>query len=604
MGKESWKNRAAVIWLLIASSCFWACADTDMFTEQENSNQVENESATEQETVITKAERLNRAADSLKEELFYYGFEEPVTLKVGYGYDSVVKWADGEGPEDNVWTRLYEEMGINGKVLFSVDSTQLDTRLATAIAADDYPDILCGSITDMVEYAKGGKIADITEVFDEYASDELKEYLNYGGINVLDSCMIDGKLYGLAQANESQAEGMMMFIRQDWLDNLGLSIPKTVEELKAVAKAFTEEDPDGNNVDDTYGLVLNGKDGFTFWSGVQAFFEGYGAAPGYWSDNFTFIERNGTVIWGGALAEEMKTALADLQEMYANGWLAKDFGTMGYKQIIEEFTSGNCGIFFAPRWGVMSRYAELLKNDIHAEISAALIPDGMGMGSSKAYVPMTTANVWMISSKCEHPEALIKLMNLSVRFLANYENEEERKIFVSDADGYSGWKAAWISFQKPGNAVDTMVRMRKALETGCITDDMTEENVREYHQMMLFYEAKEEGTLAGLLENNDGDIKAGAAAVGFYPEESGGKVMLQQLAENRIVYSVYNTIPTEKMVSCYSVLNKLAFEKIVRIICGESVETYDDFLESWMSLGGREATREAQEWYDKNIAGS
>lgn len=42
------------------------------------------------------------------------------------------------------------------------------------------------------------------------------------------------------------AMAMMMFIRQDWLDNLNLEIPTTMEELKAVAKAFTEQDPDGN----------------------------------------------------------------------------------------------------------------------------------------------------------------------------------------------------------------------------------------------------------------------------------------------------------------------------------------------------------------------
>ncbi len=35
-----------------------------------------------------------------------------------------------------------------------------------------------------------------------------------------------------------------MWIRQDWLDNLGLEAPRTWDELVAVAEAFVKEDPD------------------------------------------------------------------------------------------------------------------------------------------------------------------------------------------------------------------------------------------------------------------------------------------------------------------------------------------------------------------------
>ena len=549
-----------------------------------------------------KRERdLNDAAAKLQDHYELYGYENPITLKMGFCYDSVFEWENGENIYDNTWTNLYKKMGINQEVLFSVDATQMPTKLSTAIASGNYPDLICGSLTDMVQYARTGIIADISAAFEEYASEDLKEYLNYGGIDVLDYCRVDGKLYGLAQACESQTEGMMMFVRQDWLDNLGLTMPKTMEELKAVAKAFTADDPDQNGVADTYGLALNGKDGFTFWSGIQAYFEGYGAAPGYWSDNFTFIERNGEIVWGGALKEEMKAGLADLQEMYEQGWLTRDFGTMGYQQVISDFTSGTCGIFFAPYWGVMSRYGTLLQNDINARVSAALIPDGMGEGSSRAYIPMTTTKVWMISSECEHPEALIKLMNLSVRFLANYENEQERKMFTGERGVYTDWKSSWIPFIKPGEVIDTEIRMSKALEEGRVVEGMTEDNREEFNQMMAFYKAREDGTLTELLESGTADIITGAAASTVYPAEGGGSVMLKQLAEGHIVYSAYNTAATEKMASCYSILNKLAFETIIKIICGESVDSYDTFLESWRLLGGEEVTEEANGWYKENV---
>ncbi|MNI45704.1 Lipoprotein LipO precursor [compost metagenome] len=47
-----------------------------------------------------------------------------------------------------------------------------------------------------------------------------------------------------------------VIIRQDWLNNVGLSEPTTVDEFYNVLKAFKEKDPDKNGVNDTYGLML------------------------------------------------------------------------------------------------------------------------------------------------------------------------------------------------------------------------------------------------------------------------------------------------------------------------------------------------------------
>ena len=35
-----------------------------------------------------------------------------------------------------------------------------------------------------------------------------------------------------------------MWIRQDWLDKLGLEVPRTWDEMAAVAEAFVTQDPD------------------------------------------------------------------------------------------------------------------------------------------------------------------------------------------------------------------------------------------------------------------------------------------------------------------------------------------------------------------------
>src|SRR5690606_4777870 len=49
----------------------------------------------------------------------------------------------------------------------------------------------------------------------------------------------------------------VMFIRMDWLDALGLSLPKTTEELLDVAHAFAHQDPDNNGINDTFGINIS-----------------------------------------------------------------------------------------------------------------------------------------------------------------------------------------------------------------------------------------------------------------------------------------------------------------------------------------------------------
>ena len=577
-----------------------ACGSSEGGNVSKESTESKQSGSTEAQNTVSSSGNpaFDAVVEDLKSEIKFYGYEDPITLKMGFSYASDFGWAGNETFEDNIWRNLYKALGFDVEVLYNIDATQAETKLATSITSGNYPDLLSGSSTEIVKYAETGVIADITDVFEEYASDELKEYLNYGGVDNLSAGIVNGRLYGIPTASEAQIDGMMMYIRKDWLDNLGLEVPKTMDELKAVAKAFTEDDPDGNGVDDTYGLALCGADGFTYWSGLQAFFEGYGAAPGYWSDSFTFIEKDGKVLWGGALSTEMKTALADLQEMYAAGALAKSFGTMDYNQLLQDVGAGVCGIYFAPRWGAMVPYIDALKSDVNAEIVAAMIPDGMGEGSSKAYIQTTPGSLRAISSKCEHPEAVVKLMNISVRLLANYRNEDERNMFSGQTGVYSGWKTSWIGLGKPGEQVESITKEMTAMSTGVLTDDMTESQISSVKAMQAYFAAREDGTLADLLAAEDATIQTGISNSTVSTEIGGGAVMLKQIAEDRFNYSAYNTVPTKNMASCYATLNKMALETIIKIIYGDSVDSYDEFLKSWNELGGEVVTKEAQEWYD------
>lgn len=66
--------------------------------------------------------------------------------------------------------------------------------------------------------------------------------------------MQDGRIYGIPKP-DALSGGYVQFVRKDWLDKLGLPVPRTLDELYVTAKAFASSDPDGNGKNDTYGML-------------------------------------------------------------------------------------------------------------------------------------------------------------------------------------------------------------------------------------------------------------------------------------------------------------------------------------------------------------
>lgn len=83
----------------------------------------------------------------------------------------------------------------------------------------------------------------------------LKDYPNLSKMNkiALDAISIDGKVYGLYRERDLARDGVML--RKDWLDNVGMQVPKTIDDFYKVLKAFVNNDPDKNGKPDTIGMA-------------------------------------------------------------------------------------------------------------------------------------------------------------------------------------------------------------------------------------------------------------------------------------------------------------------------------------------------------------
>lgn len=509
-----------------------------------------------------------------------YGYQSPVQIKVGLSYAVDLTWVGDETPEDNAWMDLYQEHNIYPEIMYVVDESQDESRLAAAIMSGDYPDILHGGLQEYVDWARNSVTADITEAYNAYASDELKEYMESDGGKGLEMLRVDGKLFGLPRLDSAYEQIPVMFIRQDWLEHLGLEIPGTMEELKQVAYAFTHEDPDGNGIDDTYGLAIDGMSVINNTIGdCSPIFAAYGAYLG--NDAMAFIcDENGEVMWGGSDVSAMKQALQFLQDLYVNGAICQDAVTMNSNAVFEDAGSGKCGIWFAPLWGGMIPASDLAKLDRDFCVIAAPVPKG-GEEEVKAYMPSPVRGVYCVSSQCKNPEVLIKLMNLAVQKL-HPETEEEYVKYMGDNKNYTGAKTSLI-YLLDTHGHENYKKISEAMKT------KDESGLNLLQQMDLdkinaYLEAKERGEF----DPYDSQQSLG---ISYYTVNGGEhcswSVIDHMIQRELFVYPAYNDLYTDIMINNMDSLRYQTVETIVKIMTGENVDQYDGFLETWYLMGGK-----------------
>lgn len=173
--------------------------------------------------------------------------EGPVVIDLWYG--AAVTEA-GPPPADWVgFDIIREKLNIDLRLtaLPSNESDQ-DVKIQAAGAANNLPDLFMVRRDAWIRLVQQGLVAPVDDMYElmptrtavQYDADSIK-FTTY-----------NGKSYGLASPGSIiKNEGVL--IRKDWLDNLGLDIPVTLDDYMEVMRAFTYDDPDGNGKNDTYG---------------------------------------------------------------------------------------------------------------------------------------------------------------------------------------------------------------------------------------------------------------------------------------------------------------------------------------------------------------
>lgn len=215
-------------------------------------------------------------AEGSKEEVKDEG---PITIE--FWYNPAIVEA-GSPPDDwFVYERLREEVGVDLKLTALPSSaTDRDVKMNAAGAADSLPDMMHLSRPVMLNLVKQGLLAPVEDMY-ELMPDRTAKMYNEATKNY---ARVGNHVYGFTASTGDIKANEGILIRKDWLDNLGLEIPTTLDEYYDVMYAFTYNDPDGNGKDDTYGYgtfieITANEEGLG--RRVDPFFGAFGC-PGTW----------------------------------------------------------------------------------------------------------------------------------------------------------------------------------------------------------------------------------------------------------------------------------------------------------------------------------
>lgn len=222
-----------------------------------------------------------------------------------------------------------------------------------AVASGDLPDLMWLNNKNLIDLAENDLLYDLTELYETRTSDFTKSILEQD-ITSFNTAKIGGKLMAIPHTGSAIDSLQILYIRTDWLENLNLEMPTTMQELLAVAEAFTNDDPDQNGQDDTYGLGLTKNFIKDNHFGATGFFAGYHGYVRRWID-----DGNGGVVYG-SIQPEIKEGLLELQRMYAEGQIDPEFGVKDRNKVQEAIASGKLGIMY----GGMSTPGAILKFNV------------------------------------------------------------------------------------------------------------------------------------------------------------------------------------------------------------------------------------------------
>lgn len=369
----------------------------------------------------TGSQSSSQSSESGEKGPLYIEGSEGVTLTYWIPIDSLQAQNYATLAEHPYFIWLKEQTGVN--VEFIHPSTeQQDQQLNLMIASGEYYDMLYNPW-----YPGGPQTAlnedcfiDLNPYLDEYMPDykaalecsdgsfgqwewgkERDLYQPLAQPSFLDSCLsFDGSLWCVTQIwTDAYTTECGPVIRKDWLDEAGLAVPETLEELETVLEAFKARGGDVVPMNlGTYGT--NSEDG-----SIISAFDLY--------DYFTLSADKATVQPHAYTQDAFKDYLTLMNDWYGKGYIDADFMNRDDESLTAMFLDDRLGIYLG-QWMTPEAWEELYTGDQDFKVAAMPLPrkDKDQKLNWLASYDSCPTNYTCITASCEYPEIAAAWLNV------------------------------------------------------------------------------------------------------------------------------------------------------------------------------------------------
>lgn len=318
--------------------------------------------------------------------------------------------------EEEVHKIMIEKTGVDLQMVF-IASDVYEQKYNLMLASKEQVDLIPTlSIVKLSQLFNDGAIVDIKKSLDKVT--EWKDRINpeiWPFVTTTTGAVI-------AWPSEVVSTvPMVLQLRTDWLKNLNMSSPKTVDEFEKVLDAFINGDPDKNTKKDTFGLEVICR--FNDLRQMDNAFSGLFMKNGYqW-----FLNAEGNLV-PPELDPQYKDYLQKMQDWYKKGYIHPEAYTAPLEQKKELVAQNKIGATVGWYSWYLDKGLDILQNTVK---EAQYLPVALtGTGMNKQPQISALNNGTAITSMCKDPDAAIRLFNYM-------STQEGRLLIMNGIEGKS-----------------------------------------------------------------------------------------------------------------------------------------------------------------------
>ena len=473
---------------------------------------------------------------------------------------------EGNTYEDNAYTRYLRKMlNIQNENVYMESEDRYDDLVNILVQDQTIPDVLVvsdrGTLKKLVE---NDLVEDLTEVYENCTSPKIKEMFDSYGGDLLEAGKFDGKLMAIPETVVDHGP-CLMWLRKDWMDQLGLENPETLEDAYDIIDEFVKNRMGTEEGEAPVGLVCDTNLVGTTSSSysVDPVFDSFGASPKRW------ISQNGEITYG-SLTKETKEALKCLSELYKRGTIDQNFALRAQNNLRDLVVNGQCGAFFGLWWTPNNPLVDVYEKDPSADWQPYYLQAPSG---ENKYASFRDNKYVVVRKGYAHPEIVMKIISVLFDY-TRYEADDADEVneyFALNVDPTARPLVINVDFYE---ATYQITRDIREVLFGSRKEDSLTAIEKSYYEASNNY-------LRGTSRTAEdwAAYKSRVSAVGLLVDGNYTPPVRKYLDDTD------GEIPQS--------LQQLEKNSFIQIIMGEKpISYFDTFVQEWYRQGGEELTEQ------------